>query len=161
MFQYYSPSFTNTKNRKRQTYLRAGCPCRPPWYRTPAASSTQSCGYSPSAPHQWPPPCSPPDCCPRTWCCPQCSGRRGRAPGSRVRCIRNFFFIRFEANVSKYGSFSLHIRSLRYIRKHYLFASFASYSLQNIRTNSNKNIQFVAKQIHFLILANICFKKFV
>jgi hypothetical protein len=42
------------------------------------------------------------------------------------------FFIRFKANLSKYGSCSLHIRMFRYIRKHHVLASFASYSLQNI-----------------------------
>jgi hypothetical protein len=55
------------------------------------------------------------------------------------------FFMRFEANLSEYGSYSLHIRMFRYIRKHYLFASFASYSLQYIRTNSHTNIRFDAK----------------
>ncbi len=42
----------------------------------------------------------------------------------------------------------------RYIRQHHLFTSFASYSLQNIRTNLHANI-------HFLVLANICFKIFL
>ncbi len=42
-----------------------------------------------------------------------------------------------------------------------IFASFASYSLQNIRTNSHKKIRFDAKQKHFLILANFFFKIFV
>ncbi len=48
------------------------------------------------------------------------------------------FFISFKANPSEYGSYSLHIRMFRYIRKHRLFASFASYSLQNRRTDSHK-----------------------
>ncbi len=34
------------------------------------------------------------------------------------------------------------------IRKHHLFASFASYSLQNIRTNLHTHIRFDAEQIH-------------
>jgi hypothetical protein len=59
--------------------------------------------------------------------------------------IRNFFFIRFKANISKYGSCSLHIRMSRNIRKHHLLASFASYSLQNICTSSHTNIRFDAK----------------
>ncbi len=70
------------------------------------------------------------------------------------------FFIRFEANLSEYGSYSLHIRMFRYIRKHHLFASFASYSLQNTCTNSHTNILFNAKQMYFLILANVSFKIF-
>jgi hypothetical protein len=57
------------------------------------------------------------------------------------------FFIRFEANLSEYGSYSLHIRMFRYIRKQHFFASFASYSLQNIRTDSHTNIRFDAKNI--------------
>jgi hypothetical protein len=61
------------------------------------------------------------------------------------------FFNRFEANLSEYGSYSLHIRMFRYFRQHHLFAS---YSFQNIRKNSHANI-------HFLVLANICFKIFV
>jgi hypothetical protein len=32
-----------------------------------------------------------------------------------------FFFIRFEANLSEYGSYSLHIRMFWYIRKHHSF----------------------------------------
>jgi hypothetical protein len=52
------------------------------------------------------------------------------------------FFIHFEANLSEYGSYSLHIRMFRYLRQHHLSASFASYSLQNIRTNSQGNIYF-------------------
>jgi hypothetical protein len=71
------------------------------------------------------------------------------------------FFIRFEANLSEYGSYSLHICIFRYIRKHHLFASFASYSHQNIRTNSHTNKRFHAKQIRFLILGNVSFKIFV
>ncbi len=52
------------------------------------------------------------------------------------------FFICFAANLSEYRSYSLHIR------KHHLFASFASYSLRNIRTNSYKNFRFDTKQMH-------------
>jgi hypothetical protein len=37
----------------------------------------------------------------------------------------------------------------RYIRKHHLFASLASYSFQNIHTDSHTNIQFDAANIHF------------
>jgi hypothetical protein len=59
-------------------------------------------------------------------------------PNYRVHRIRNFFFIRLEANLSEYGSYSLHIRMFRYIRKQHLFAPFASYSLQNKRTDSRK-----------------------
>ncbi len=88
----------------------------------------------------------------------------------RVRRICNFFFIRFKANLSEYRYYSLHIRMFRYICKHLLFTSFASYSLENIRTNSHINIRFDAKihvaanirfRANFLILANICFKIFV
>jgi hypothetical protein len=52
----------------------------------------------------------------------------------------------------------------RYVRKHHLFASFASYSLQISRTNSNTNIRFVAKQItishtgEYLLRNNIRFE---
>jgi hypothetical protein len=35
---------------------------------------------------------------------------------SWVRRIWNFFFICFKANLSKYGSYLLHIRMFRYIR---------------------------------------------
>ncbi len=42
----------------------------------------------------------------------------------------------------------------RYIRKHHLFASFTSYSLQNIRTNSHTNIRFDAK-------TNTCWRKYL
>jgi hypothetical protein len=49
---------------------------------------------------------------------------------------------RFEANLSEYGSYSLHKRMFQYIRKHHLFASFASYTLQNIRTDWHTNIRF-------------------
>jgi hypothetical protein len=70
------------------------------------------------------------------------------------------FFIRFEANLSEYGSYSLHIRMFRYIRKHQLFASFASYSLQNIRTHPHTNIDAkselrIRKQANIRILATI------
>ncbi len=61
-----------------------------------------------------------------------------------MRRIRNFF-IRFEANLSEYGYYSLHIRMFRYIDKSHLFASFASYSLQIIRTDSHTYIRFDAK----------------
>jgi hypothetical protein len=54
-----------------------------------------------------------------------------------VRRISLLFFTRFEANLSEYGSYSLHIRMFRYIRKHHLFVSFASYLLQNIRFEAN------------------------
>jgi hypothetical protein len=76
---------------------------------------------------------------------PNLAGYVGHHDGIRVRRNCNFFFIRFEANLSEHGSYSLHIRMLRYIRKHHLFASFASYSLQNIRTNLHTNIRFDAK----------------
>ena len=60
----------------------------------------------------------------------------------RVRHIHNFFiFYFFEANLSEYGSYSLHICLFRYILKQHLFASFPSYSRQYIRTD----IQFDAK----------------
>ncbi len=70
------------------------------------------------------------------------------------------FLIRFETLQSKYGSYSLHIHMFQYIRRHHLFASFSSYSLQNIRKNSHTNIRFDAKlymsqQIFFR--ANILF----
>ncbi len=66
------------------------------------------------------------------------------------------FFIRFEANLSEHGPYSLYIRMFRYISKHRLFASFASYSLQNIRINSHTIIRFDSKQIH--VEANIRFR---
>jgi hypothetical protein len=66
------------------------------------------------------------------------------------------FFFRFEANVSEYGSYLLHICMFWYIRKHHLFTSFASYLLQNIGTNLHINIRFDATQIH--VEANIRFK---
>jgi hypothetical protein len=43
-----------------------------------------------------------------------------------------------------------------YIRKNHLFASFASYSLQNVSTDSHTNIQFDGKKIQ--VSANICCK---
>jgi hypothetical protein len=70
-----------------------------------------------------------------------------------MRRIRNFF-TRFEVNLSEYESYSLHILMFRYIRKHHLFASF---SLQNIPTNTHTNIQVDTKQIH--VEANICFRE--
>jgi len=73
---------------------------------------------------------------------------------TRVRRIHKFF-IRFEPNLSEYGYYLLHIRMFRYIRRHHLFASFASYSLRNIHTKSYTNIRFDAKQMH--VGANICF----
>ncbi len=72
-----------------------------------------------------------------------------------VRRINNFF-IRFEGDLSEYGSYLLHIRMFRYIRKHHLFASFASYSLRNIRTKS-----YTIFAAHFLMLANIRSEIFV
>ncbi len=74
-----------------------------------------------------------------------------------VRRIRNFFFIRFEANLSENGSYSLrlHIRMFRYIRKHHLFVSFASYSLQNMRTDSHTNVRFDGK--NSWIIRSSCF----
>jgi hypothetical protein len=83
---------------------------------------------------------------------------------TRVRCIRNFFlfpyaqlfFIRFKANLSKYGSCSLHIRMWRNIRKHHLLASFAPYSLQNILKQIRKQIFDLMLKIH--VAANICFR---
>ncbi len=47
----------------------------------------------------------------------------------RVGCaVFTTFFIRFQTNLSEYGSYSLHIRMFRYIRNHHLFASFAHIS---------------------------------
>ncbi len=64
----------------------------------------------------------------------------------RVRHIHNFFIFYFsEANLSEYRSYSLHICLFRYILKQHLFASFPSYSRQNIRTHLHTNIQFDAK----------------
>jgi hypothetical protein len=60
------------------------------------------------------------------------------------------------------GSYSLQIRMFRFIRKHHLFASFASHLLRNIRTKSDTNIQFDAQQMHvkasIRIRANIRYK---
>jgi hypothetical protein len=53
------------------------------------------------------------------------STNRVRAPYSQL------FFLRFEANLCEYGSYSLHFRMFWYIHKLHLFASFASYSLIN------------------------------
>ncbi len=89
---------------------------------------------------------------------------------TRVPPIHSFFFIRFEANLSEYGSYSVHIRMFLYIHKYQLFASFASYYLQNIRTDLLTNIWFDATEYmlqwiftseqifawDFLILVNIC-----
>ncbi len=77
----------------------------------------------------------------------------------------------FKANLSEYGSYLHHIHMFRYIWKHHLFASFPSYSLQNIRTDSYTNIRFDAKKYiwqrifaseqifpyDFLLLANTVF----
>ncbi len=38
---------------------------------------------------------------------------------------------------------------IRYIRKHHLFTSLASYSFQNNRTDSHTNIEFDAANIQF------------
>jgi len=62
----------------------------------------------------------------------------------RVRRIHNFFIFS-EANLSEYGSYSLHICLFRYILKHHLFPSFPSNSHQNTRTDSHTNIRFDAK----------------
>jgi hypothetical protein len=40
------------------------------------------------------------------------------------------FFCLFEANLSEHGSYSLHVRMFRYIHKHLLFTSFASYRFE-------------------------------
>ncbi len=61
---------------------------------------------------------------------------------SRVRRIGNFFVIHFEANLSKYGSYSLHLHVLVYSQTAFI------HTLQNIRTNLYTNIQFDAKKIH-------------
>ncbi len=157
MFQYYSPSFTNTKNRKRQAYLRAGCPCRPPWCRTPAAGSTQSCGCSPSSPHQWPPPCSPPGCCPRTWCCPQCSGRRGQAPGSSV--VATLFYLLRGESKRIWILFASYLHVLVYSQTpfiriiRFIFASKYSHKFEY-------KYSICCKTNTFSQLANICFKLF-
>ncbi len=50
------------------------------------------------------------------------------------------FFICVEANLREYGSYSLHFCMFRYIS-----VSFASYLLQNIRTDLHTNIRFDAK----------------
>ncbi len=63
----------------------------------------------------------------------------------RVRRIHNFFF-RFEANLIKYRSDSLHIYMFWCIHKQHFFASSASYSLQNIRTDSLTNIRLKCKK---------------
>ena len=49
-----------------------------------------------------------------------------------------------------------HIHLFWYIYKHHLLALFASYSLQNTRTNWHANVLFDAKQIH--AVANIRFR---
>jgi hypothetical protein len=71
--------------------------------------------------------------------------RTGASTCSGSTCTCRVRRIRFKANLSEYRSYSLHICMFRYIRKHILFASFASYSLENIRTNLHINIQSDAK----------------
>jgi hypothetical protein len=66
-------------------------------------------------------------------------------------------FIRFEANFIEYGSYSHVSVYLQTPVIHIISFIFASKYAQN----SNTNIRFVAKQIHVLILRNICFKIFV
>ncbi len=72
------------------------------------------------------------------------------------------YFILFKANLGEYGSYSLHICMFQYIRKHHLFALFASYSLQMFAQIRIKIFYLIEKNTcNFLILANICFKIFV
>jgi len=71
---------------------------------------------------------------------------------SRVRRIRNFF-IRFEANPSEYGSYSLHIRMFRYISKQHLFALhilfkiFAQINTQIFEIHVAANVRFRANTL--------------
>jgi hypothetical protein len=84
---------------------------------------------------------------------------------SRVQHIHNFF-ISFEANLSKFRSYSINIRKFRDIHKHHLFASFPSKYLHkyayvfNLMLNKYMlKLVFALEPIfpsHFLILANIC-----
>jgi hypothetical protein len=94
----------------------------------------------------------------------------------RVGCaVFATFFIHFQANLSRYEYYTLHIYMFRYIRKHHLFASFAHIYFK-IFTRISMQIfdlmqkKYMLKQIfaserrfdsYFLILANICFKRFV
>jgi hypothetical protein len=48
--------------------------------------------------------------------CPALAALVGRA------VFKTVFFICFEANLSEYGSYSLHIHMFWYIRKHHIFA---------------------------------------
>jgi len=104
--------------------------CR--WTTTLTTSCAASC--SPSC-QPGPPPPSPPS----GW----------SVPWSHLGCAVYATF--FYSLRSEYGSYSLHIRMFRYIRKHHFFASFASYSLQNIRTDSHTNIEFDAKKEYSLL----------
>jgi hypothetical protein len=88
-----------------------------------------------------------------------------RSPAARVGCavFATFFYsLRSEskrlwilfASYSHVSVYSHHLftQFIRIIR--FIFAA-------NIHTNSYTNLRFVANQIHFLILANICFNIFV
>ncbi len=69
-----------------------------------------------------------------------------RLEGLQLGCaVFATFFIRFKANLSKFGPYSLHIRLFRYICIHHLFASFASYLLLIIQTDLHTNIRIHAK----------------
>jgi hypothetical protein len=91
-----------------------------------------------------------------------------RNPAARVGCaVFTTFFYSLRSESKRFWilfASYLHVSvcfGFGTIYSHHFFASFASYSLQNIHTNSYINLRFVAKQIHFLILANICVKIFV
>ncbi len=89
-------------------------------------------------------------------CCP-CKIQPVRLVGCAVFAT---FFIRFEANLSEYGSYKFHIRMFWYIRQHYshhwllicfkIFVCWSEYS-----NHSEYSLS------HFLIMVNIRFKIFV
>jgi hypothetical protein len=88
--------------------------------------------------------------CPPAEISVSCAGASHPTPllsANRVRRIHNYYFC-FEANLRKNQSYSLHIRIFRYICKHHLFASLASYSLQNCRTDLHTNVQVDAKNTY-------------
>jgi hypothetical protein len=72
------------------------------------------------------------------------------------RIFATFFYSLRSKSKRIWILFSLHIGMFQHICKHHLFASFTSYLLQNIRTNSRTNIRFYVKQIH--VEANIRFR---
>jgi hypothetical protein len=81
----------------------------------------------------------------------------------KVGCtvFATFSFYSLEVNPSEYGSYSLHyIRMYRFIANT-IYSHHSFHIRFRYAQNSKTNIRFVAKQKHFLISANFCFKIFV